>query len=88
MTDFLAFKSMVSVGIIKVIFLIGAILIILVGIAVILGDPLDNRILSFLGGLAIIVMGNLLWRVVCEAWIVIFAIHERLAEILEELRKR
>ncbi|MGH9873795.1 MAG: DUF4282 domain-containing protein [Pyrinomonadaceae bacterium] len=36
------------------------------------------------GGIAILLLGNLVWRVFCEIWIVLFNIHARLVSLDEK----
>jgi hypothetical protein len=43
--------------------------------------------LILLAGLAIIVGGNLFWRILCESWIVLFSIHETLISMDENSRQ-
>jgi hypothetical protein len=39
-------------------------------------------------GLAALVLGNLIWRVLCETWILLFSMHDQLIAIREELHTR
>jgi hypothetical protein len=41
---------------------------------------------NFWTGLLIIVVGNLIWRVVCESIILLFSIHEILASIEKRIK--
>jgi hypothetical protein len=38
------------------------------------------------GGVGILLVGNLVWRVFCEIWIVLFNIHARLVSLDEKTR--
>ena len=86
--DFLDFKLFITKTFMKIIYIIGAILITLGGLAMIIGGVMSPFFAGLslglggvLGGLAMITLGNLGWRLVCEAIIVIFSLHERLVSI-------
>jgi len=96
MAGYFSFHKLVSTSIIKATYVIGMVLITLWGLAAIgfaiaaLAQP-DNLELRaivasqplgavVLGAIAL-VFGNLLWRLLCEGWILLFSIHELLAAI-------
>jgi hypothetical protein len=81
--DFFAFRTMVSHGLLKVVYLLGFLALTLS--AVLSGLNGAN---GYLNGLLILVVGNVLWRVFCEWLILFFSMHERLASIERELRRR
>jgi hypothetical protein len=56
------------------------------GLAYIEAPAGDYR--SFFFGLLIVVLGNLIWRVVCESWILFFSMHEVLRSVDRQLRRR
>ena len=62
---------------------IGSLVIIIMGFIVMYGFGLNENIKNygFLLGILIIVLGNLLWRLICEYIIILFSIHERLEEL-------
>ncbi|PYS94309.1 MAG: hypothetical protein DMF64_01595 [Acidobacteria bacterium] len=39
-------------------------------------------------GIGALVLGNLIWRVLCETWILLFSMHDQLIAIRDELRAR
>lgn len=71
--DFFSFREMVSMQIIKIVYILGMIFITIGGIIALF----DN----FLIGLVAIVLGNLIWRLVCESAILLFSIHDILGSI-------
>jgi len=86
--EYFSFKKMISSTLIKIIYVIGAVLITIFGIVAMFGVlPYSSGIVNVLWGLVILVLGNLIWRVTCEIWIVIFGIHDRLVSIESEIKK-
>ena len=85
--DFLNFKMYITKTFMKIIYIIGAILITLGSFALMIGGALPYNYYysigsgGILGGLALLTLGNLGWRLICEAIIIIFSIHERLVSI-------
>ena len=77
--DFFSFRQMVSMQIIKIIYILGLVFITIGGII----GLFDN----FLMGLAAIVLGNLIWRLICESAILLFSIHDILGNIETNVRK-
>lgn len=71
---FLSFRKMVSVELIRGLYILGAMGVTAFGVTVILGG-------QFFGGLLVILVGNILWRLICEAGILLFSIHETLISI-------
>ena len=81
---FFNFDKMVTLSIIKVIFIIGLIIIVLVGFGMMseMSYYYDvHPILSILGML----LAGVLWRVNCELLIIMFKIHENLVQIKNQL---
>jgi len=87
LSDFVSFKKFISTTLIIIIYAVGFIYITTKGISTIvenrysflgMGSDSSERLLA---GLAIIVVGNLAWRIVCEAAIVIFRIHDSMTAI-------
>ncbi|GAB4380852.1 MAG: hypothetical protein Kow0042_31230 [Calditrichia bacterium] len=79
---------MVSFSVIKIVYVLGFIGITIAGIASII-QGIDQRFggeILILTGLGTILIGNLLWRVLCEAWIIIFSIHGELISIRDILK--
>ncbi len=73
-----------AIRIIRVVYVIGLVVIVLVGIGVFVGSlsmASDSGGAAVLGAVAAIVgtlVGLLFWRLICELWIVTFGIYERL----------
>jgi len=87
---FFSFQKMISGILIKILYVIGIIAITIGGILMIAKGS-DMRYGGggiILGGLALIILGNLLWRIICEGWIVIFSMHEGIVSILKELKRK
>ncbi|HIC95518.1 TPA: DUF4282 domain-containing protein [Candidatus Bipolaricaulota bacterium] len=92
---FFSFRTMISPGLIKLLYVLGAIGITIAGVLTIIGALEARRGLwgstevmwgGILWGVAIIVLGNLLWRVFCEGLIVLFNIHDLLDSIDRRFR--
>jgi Domain of unknown function (DUF4282) len=99
---YFSFHSLVSTSIIKVAYLFGALAISSIGIVLIVSGILKYRsemfgeiypviafgdpVIQFISGIVIFVFANIVWRVLCEFFILLFSIHELLSEILRELR--
>jgi hypothetical protein len=85
--DFLNFRMYITKTFMKIIYIIGAILITLGSFALMIGGALPYNYYysigsgGILGGLALLTLGNLGWRLICEAIIIIFSIHEKLVSI-------
>lgn len=77
-SGFLSFQRMISVELIRGVYVLGALGLTVFGVTVIL----DGRLAT---GLLLIVGGNILWRLVCESGILLFSIHERLVSIDKKL---
>ena len=80
MNDFFGFRKMVSTALIKIIYFFGLIILTLSGA----GMVYQGNIMV-LKGIGIIVLGNLLWRIICEVWILLFSIHDLLGSIDKKL---
>jgi len=85
------FKKLIMNQVLGVIWVIGTISITVAGIVALglAGEHNQRSIESFrmvLYGLAVLVIGNLLWRLVCESLVVLFKIHDFLSDINETLK--
>lgn len=90
MGEFLSFKKLISTALIKVLYVIGVVIITIVGLVMMfggMGSEYDSAGLSFLQGLGILVLGNLAWRLICEGAILLFALFEEVRSINEKLNK-
>ena len=87
--DLLSFERMLSISLVKVLYFLVLIGIVLVGIVSFFGSVAAMRFSATtgLGGMLVAVLGMgagvLVWRVVCELWIVIFGIYDRLGQLRE-----
>ena len=71
---------------IKVVYIVGACFITAVGLLSILSPETLNEyeagpILTRLGGILVLLVGNLVWRMMCEGAILLFSLHELLVSI-------
>lgn len=102
---FFSFRTMISLSVIKIIyvlgmlgFTVGGIVIIMMGLDVmgfgtetlnIFGrEILVNRQILIGTGIALIVLGNIGWRLVCEGWIVLFGMRDILGSIERHLKRK
>ena len=82
MERYFSFTEMISTPIIKGMHHIGCLVITLGGFAAIfIGLRPDEKNGVVMIGFAVLIFGNLLWRLICEAWILFFRIHESLVSI-------
>ncbi|MEX0702709.1 MAG: DUF4282 domain-containing protein [Planctomycetales bacterium] len=81
MSDYLAFKKMITPLIVQVIFWIGVVLVVLAGVFFLMNE-------QALQGLLMIVFGPIGWRVYCEMLIVMFSINDTLTDIRNDARRR
>lgn len=83
---FLSFRTMVSRTLIQIIYVLGALGLSVYGIIVIVkslkGSGSGDQILI---GIGILSIGNLVWRIICESWILLFSIHDVLVSIERKL---
>jgi len=71
--DFFTFRVMVSITIIKFLYILGLFFITLAGLV---GLFQQGSI-----GIAILFIGNLFWRIFCESLILAFSIHQELVKL-------
>jgi len=93
MIDFLSFRWLVTPAVIRVAYVLGTIAFTVWGLRTLKdavevaqglgGDGWAQD--TLLWGLAILVLGNLLWRILCELLVVFFNIEEHLAAVREDL---
>lgn len=76
--NFLGFKSFITTRFIKGIYLLGA-------LAITIGGIVSMGRGAGLGGFFGLIIGNIVWRVICENLIVLFDIHDTLASIDDSL---
>ncbi len=76
MEDFLAFRKMITPFIIKLLFILGVVVCVLVGLALILKGGFASLV-----GLLYVFVGPIVWRVYCEIIIILFSINGTLTDI-------
>ena len=90
MTGYFSFQKFITTSIVKGIYVLGFIALTGAGVALIvwaglkLNDATIDRQLGWRYvaiGAAALVIGNILWRVICEFWMVLFSINRRLSEL-------
>jgi len=72
MNNFFAFREMISLTLIKFIYIAGIVAVIGWGISLIINGGIANII----AGIVVLIFGNLFWRICCESWILFFSMHE------------
>ncbi len=85
------FDKFVAPTLIRIVYWIGIVLIVLCTLAAIAGGGmmmmggygggfnLGGALIALIGGVA----GLLVWRVICEVWIVLFSINDRLGQLVD-----
>ncbi|MDF0667545.1 MAG: DUF4282 domain-containing protein [Nitrospira sp.] len=84
--EYFAFRELVTPQLIKVVYIVGACFITAAGLLSILSPETLNEyeagpILTRLGGIFVLLVGNLVWRMMCEGAILLFSLHELLVSI-------
>ena len=90
MNDFFSFKTMITTIIIKILYIIGAVIITLAslyGIMQSAGNHYGGGGLMALYALLLLIFGNVFWRMFCEGAIILFSIHENLVQINHNTRQ-
>ncbi|HXQ69178.1 MAG TPA: DUF4282 domain-containing protein [Pyrinomonadaceae bacterium] len=87
MGAYFSFERMITTSFVKVVYFLGFLLLTAAGIGLMVWAGLqlnDATIARTLGwryvafGAAILIVGNIVWRVACELWVVLFGIHDEL----------
>ncbi len=95
MNRYFSFQRMITASFVRGLYLLGFVVLTSGSIALIIWASLAldaARIDRALGwryvsiGVSALILGNLIWRVFCEIWVVLFNIHDRLASVDEGLR--
>lgn len=90
MGAYFSFERMITTTFVKVIYFIGFLAITAGGVALSvwagmqLNDARIDRVLGWqyvAAGVGLVVIGNLVWRVFCELWVVLFEIHAELVSV-------
>lgn len=94
LSDFIAFKKFLSRTLILIVYALGFVFITIKGFSTMfekqesffgMRSDISGQILL---GLAILIFGNLLWRIICEGAIILFSIHDELTSIRIELQNK
>jgi hypothetical protein len=89
MRDFLAFRTMVTPIIIQIIFWVGVVICVIVGLFILaLGEKYFGYESPWIFGLGTILLGPLLVRIYCEILIIFFRINETLTEMKHLMEER
>lgn len=90
MGGYFSFERMITTTFVKVVYFLGFIALTAAGVALAIwaGMQLNDATISrALGwryvamGVALLVAGNIVWRVFCELWVVLFGIHSELVSV-------
>ena len=90
MEEYLSFRKMITPVIIKVLFWVGVAGSVIAGLVTIAGSFSYRGVgvlAGFFGGLLIMVLGTVIWRVYCELLMLFFRMNETLTEIRDNLAK-
>lgn len=75
MAEFFNFNKLISATIIKILYVLGLIGITITGILMAQDED------TVLAGIGLVILGNLVWRVICENIILMFSLHKNVAAI-------
>jgi len=90
MGGYFSFERMITTAFVKVVYFLGFIALTAAGIALAVwaGMQLNDATISrsqgwryVAFGAALVVVGNIVWRVLCELWVVLFGIHSELVSV-------
>ncbi|HJS23947.1 MAG TPA: DUF4282 domain-containing protein [Pyrinomonadaceae bacterium] len=90
MGSYFSFERMITPGFVKVVYFLGFIALTAAGVALAvwagmqLNDATIDRMLGWryvAVGIALVVIGNIVWRVFCELWVVLFGIYDELVSV-------
>jgi hypothetical protein len=84
--NYLEFRELVTPDLIKFMYFAGALLLTISSLWTILSPDTFNKRLPtsadpMFAAVGVLIIGNLLWRMLCEAAILLFSIHERLVSL-------
>ena len=90
MGAYFSFERMITTTFVKVLYFLGFMALTVAGVALAVWAGMklnDATIARSLGwcyvalGVAVVVAGNIVWRVFCELWVVLFGIHSELVSV-------
>lgn len=94
MGGYFSFEKMITTTFVKAVYFLGFIALTAAGVALAvwagmqLNDATISRTLGWRYvalGVALVVVGNIVWRVFCELWVVLFGIHAELVSVRHAL---
>lgn len=93
---YFSFHTLISTTFIKIIYAGGMVAITIIGLAGIIVPFIrfsqypdtspDATIIQAVIGMLVLVCGNLLWRILCESFILLFSVHEMIGDILNQMQ--
>lgn len=83
--DYIAFDNLIIPDLIQILYPIGAMII--TGFFIYIFANSYHAPLDIFQMVVSIIMSNLLWRMLCEIWILFFSIHKNLVVAVKELKK-
>ena len=90
MGSYFSFERMITTSFVKVVYFLGFVALTAAGVALAVwaGMQLNDATISrSIGwryvalGVALVLVGNIVWRVFCELWVVLFGIHAELVSV-------
>ena len=85
--DYVAFRKLIAAQVMEILSLVGHIVLTAVAICLLFTWIPQWSSPWPWAGLSLLVLGNLVWRVICEMVIVLYQIHDRLASIDEKTKR-
>ena len=94
MGAYFSFERMITTTFVKVVYFLGFLAITAAGVALAvwagmqLNDARIDRVLGWryvAAGVGLVVIGNIVWRVFCELWVVLFELHAELVSVRHAL---
>lgn len=88
--DFISFDKMITPTIIKILFWIGVVISVIIGLGAIISGctAAYGGGAQVLGGIVVLIVGPITARVYCEILIVLFKMHQSLIDIRKSLQGR
>jgi hypothetical protein len=80
MSEYLSFRRFITTTFIMIIYVLGAIVVTIGSFLLMLFGPV-----GIVAGVIMLLLGNLVWRMLCEYWVVQFRIYEEIASLNRRL---
>lgn len=81
MQDFLSFRKFITPVIIQILFWVGAVVMVILGLVGIIGGLTGGAPAAMLGGLMMLILGPIMVRIYCEMLILMFRSYDALVAI-------